>query len=145
MEIDTFSIIVTMLGIGFTIIGIIVGIGLTIIGALGNYKFNNLSAQIESAEIKLRTELSQIDSEINLLRDSHTIKIDALNNTIDYRIKTLEDLIRSNDRLPTRKEPNRDEEAFTQRERLRNIEQKIEKLENTMKPNEGEFPYDKYH
>ena len=145
MDIDTVSIIVTILGIGFTIIGIIVGIGLTIIGFFGNYKFNKLSAQIESIEIKLRAELSRIDSEINLLRKGHTIEIDGLNNTVNYRIKALEEVIRSNNAHPTRKEPNRDEDTFTQREPESDIEQRVKRLENMMKPNEGELPYDKYH
>ena len=144
MDIDTVGIIVTILGIGFTIIGIIVGIGLTIIGFFGNYKFNKLSAQIESIEIKLRAELSRIDSEINLLRKGHTIEIDGLNNTVNYRIKALEDVIRSNNASPTRKEPNRDEDAFTRGEPESDIEQRVKRLENMMKLNEGEFPYDKY-
>ena len=132
MDIDTVSIIVTILGIGFIIIGIIVGLGLTIIGALGNYKFNKLIVQIESVEIKLRAELSRIDSEIYLLRESHTIKIDALNNGINDRIKALEDAIRSNDTRPIQKEPGH------------NIEQSVTVSTNQPKSNEGEFPYDKY-
>lgn len=145
MDIDTVSIIITFLGIGFTIIGIIVGIGLTIIGAFGNYKFNKLSAQIESIEIKLRAELSRIDSEINLLRKGHTIEINGLNNTVNYRIKALEDVIRSNNALPTRKEPNQGEDAFTRGDPKSDIEQRVKRLENMMKSNEGDFSYDKYH
>ena len=52
-------------------IGIIIGIvslGVTIICALGNSKLNKLCTQIERVEIKLKGELSRINSEINLLR-----------------------------------------------------------------------------
>ena len=141
---DMVSIILAVVGLGITIIGSIVGVGLAIIGVLGNNKFNKLNTQIEGIEIRLGGELSRINSEINLLRESHTTKIDGLNNTVDYRIKALEDVIRSNDAPPTRKEPNRDEDASTRGEPKSNIEQRVKRLENMVKSNEGDFPYDKY-
>ena len=149
------SIILAVVGLGITIIGSIVGVGLAIIGVLGNNKFNKLSmeidnkfdklsTQIEGIEIRLGGELSRINSEINLLRERHTTKIDELNNTVNYSIKALEDVIRSNDASPARKEPNRDEDASTRGEPKSNIEQRVKRLENMVKSNEGDFPYDKY-
>ena len=89
----------------------VIGIGLAIIGLLGNNKlnklstqidnkFNKLSTQIEGVEIRLEGEFSRINSEINLLRQENAMKIEGLNNSINYRIKRLEDIMYSGRESP---------------------------------------------
>ena len=119
MDINTIGIIVTILSIGFTIIGIIVGIGLTILGALGNNRFNKLSLQIGSVEIKMRGELSRINSVIGLLREQNAMKIEELDNHIHYRIKDLENLIHSSRMSVTPKKGESSDDEYARHTRPR--------------------------
>ena len=81
-------------------IGIIIGIvslGVTIICALGSSKLNKLCTQIERVEVKLKGELSRINSEINLLRGQNTNNANYVNNAnrdIKDKIDKLEEHIR---------------------------------------------------
>ncbi len=100
MSNDILSILLGIVGIGLAI-------GLTIIGTLGKQQFNKLntkidnifnklSMQIEGVEIRLKGELSRINSEIGLLREKNAMQIKDVNRDINYKIERLGDRIRSN-------------------------------------------------
>ncbi len=94
----------------------IVSVGLGIIGVLGNNKlnklntkidnkfnelntkidneFNKLNTKIEGVEMRLENHLSRIDDNMKLLHKENAMKIEGLDNSINYRIKALPNLIR---------------------------------------------------
>jgi len=108
----------------------IVGVGLGIISLLGNNKlnklsmkidskFNKLSTQIERIEIRLEGELSRINSEVGLLREKNTMKLEELNNNINYRIKDLENLIHASNMSVTAKKGESSDDEYARHTRPR--------------------------
>ena len=58
-------------------------------------EFNKLNTKIEGVEMRLENHLSRIDDNMKLLRKENAMEIEGLDNSINYRIKALQNLIRA--------------------------------------------------